>query len=333
MPRLKKRADGRAVVTKVYDGKRKYFYGKTQAEANRKMAEFEEAQKKQVYNSDILYTEWLDAWLDERKHVVAPNTFANYKVVAEKHLRPLGTYKLAELVTPIIRQYLNEKTDAGLSPRSVGYIYTLLKHSLKLAVNDRLIAFNPMDEISKPKLVKVRQQVALSHTQVQKLLSVITNKEDYNIFYLALATGLRRSELLGLNIPDVNFRYLGKKVLTVESTVIKDGTKIRLSNTTKNKSSKRMLSIDNATLAVIKSQRLIVLQRKFADPQYIDNNLLFPGTHGQPRNPDDLSRLAKKYKEIADLPEAFTFHSLRHPYVKLKLKNNSNFFKPSALIH
>ena len=48
-------------------------------------------------------------------------------------------------------------------------------------------------------------------------------------------------------------------------------------------------------------------------------------------NPDDLSRLAKKYKEIADLPEAFTFHSLRHTHATLLLKAGVFYLKSLSI--
>lgn len=144
MDRKKKRADGRVVITKTYNGTRKFFYGATAAEAEQKREAFELDQTKNIYTSDILYDEWLDSWLDYIKSNVSAATYKNYESIANKHLRPgLGRYSLAELNSPFLREY----QENGLSSRSVEYIHTLLKASLRLAVDDDLLIKNPMDKI------------------------------------------------------------------------------------------------------------------------------------------------------------------------------------------
>lgn len=322
MARLKKRADGRICITKMIDGTRKYFYGVTEAKAKKKLEEYEAEQHNNIYNSDILYDEWLDAWLDAIKHTISSSTYSNYNLLVDKHLRDLGTYKLCQMTSPLLRVFINKKLESGLSARTVEYIYTLLKASLRLAVNDDLIVKNPMDKVKKPKKAKTHEVVALSSEEVKKLLKSIDDEEEYNIIYTALSTGARRSELLGLELSPKDSK---NKTITIDRTVIKEGTKVVLSPTTKNKSSKRTISIDDVLFNLLKKQRLIVLKRKMANPDYVDNNLLFPGPNGGPRNPDQLSRMAQRYKEKAKLPDGFTFHSLRHTHATLLLKAGVHF--------
>jgi len=322
MPKLKKRTDGRVCITKMFDGKRKFFYGSSEAKAKIKLEEFESEQKEKVYNSDILFDEWLDAWLDAIQHTISVSTYINYIIIVNKHLRELGTYTIAQMSAPLLRDFINRKLESGLSARTVEYIYTLLKASLKLAVNDDLLVKNPMDKIKKPKKERTHEIVALTSEEVKRLLASVDDEEDYNIFYVALSTGVRRSELLGLYLPPKNS---SAKTITIDRTVIREGTKVVLSPTTKNKSSKRSIAIDDILLARIKKQRILVLKRKMTSPNYIDNDLLFPGPNGEPRNPDYLSRLAQKYKIKANLPDGFTFHSLRHTHATLLLKAGVHF--------
>lgn len=317
MAKLKKRADGRVAITKVIDGKRKYFYGATKAEANNKLAEYEAANANKIFNSDILYSEWLDTWLDAIKRTVRANTYANYKGVAIHHLSELGSYTLAELSTPLLREFINKKFDSGLSSRSVEYIFTLLKASLKLAVNDELILHNPMDKIAKPKKSTSRKPVALTMEQCKSLLNVLPTAELKRLFYIDMKTGLRRSEILGLKWQDIDYKA---KTLTIEQTVIKVDSLAYIFNATKNENSKRSITIDDATIEALKKQRKFVLQQSIKNQKFIDNRLVFPGENGNPRYPDHITHIAKKYGTIAELPEGFSFHSLRHTHATLLLK-------------
>lgn len=323
MGRKKKRADGRVVITKTYNGTRKFFYGATSAAADRKREAFELEQTKNVYTSDILYDEWLDAWLDYIKPNVSAATYKNYESIANKHLRPvLGRYSLAELNSPFLREYLREKKENGLSARSVEYIHTLLKASLRLAVDDDLLIKNPMDKIKKPKKEPVRKMVALTIEQVTAFLNSVKTEEYYRIFYIALETGFRRSEILGLRWCDIDYK---NKTLTVAEPVIKVGTKTIISKSTKNKSSERTIYISDKAISVLKKQRFAVVAAKLKTITYIDNDLVFPRADGGPRNPERVSRAAKNYGTISGMPEGFSFHSLRHTHATLLLKAGVHF--------
>ena len=109
MARKKKRADGRIVITKTYNGKRKFFYGSTKAEAESKQEAFEQAQSKNVYSSDILYDEWLDAWLEYIKNNLSAATFDSYCGVVRLHIRPaLGRYKFNKITPQLILNFLQK---------------------------------------------------------------------------------------------------------------------------------------------------------------------------------------------------------------------------------
>ncbi len=95
------------------------------------------------------------------KRYISPSTLKSYECVVNAHLRSeLGQYSLAEITSPLLREFLNKKKDSGLSARSVEYMHTLLKTSLRLAVDDDLLIKNPMDKIKKPKKEPTKKIVA-----------------------------------------------------------------------------------------------------------------------------------------------------------------------------
>lgn len=323
MARKKKRADGRIVITKTYNGKRKFFYGSTKAEAESKQEAFEQAQSKNVYSSDILYDEWLDAWLEYISANISQATLKNYEFIINHHLRPdLGRYTLSEINSPLLRNFLLNKKDVGLSARYVDYMHTLLKASLKLAVDDDLLLKNPMDKIKKPRKNTVRKKIALTKEQVIAFLNSVKTEEYYRLFYIALETGFRRSELLGIRWQDIDYE---NKTLSISTPVVKVGTKTVISQTTKNKSSKRTIYISDNAIKIFKKQRLTVIEARLKSLNYLDNDLVFPNTDGSPRNPERVSRAAKNYGNISGMPEGFSFHSLRHTHATLLLKSGVHF--------
>ena len=94
----------------------------------------------------------------------------------------------------------------GLSSRTISYTMTILGSILEQAVKDDIIPKNYMKNIDRPKQVKVRHMVTLSADEVKDFLSNISNTEHHALFKLAFATGMRRSELLGLRWSDIDSR-------------------------------------------------------------------------------------------------------------------------------
>jgi integrase len=172
-------------------------------------------------------------------------TIDSYKHIIDNHITPLiGNVKLCELTVMTVRRLLDIKLEKKLSSRTVRYIYTVLNAMVKQAAKDELIGKNVVSKVQKPKLVKTHEMVTLSATEVKKILSVIKNEEHHAFFKLAFASGLRRSELLGLAWSNVDFK---KQTITVEQTVIRTGNDIILSKSTKNASSKRSIKVDTET--------------------------------------------------------------------------------------
>ncbi|MEG2515336.1 MAG: site-specific integrase [Acidaminococcaceae bacterium] len=323
MARNKKREDGRVKVSKTFDGKRMYFYGATDKAARAKLAEFEAAQQELQYNSDMLYMDWIIVWLDITRDNLSPSTIASYKQVIDLHILPeLGAYALCNLSPILLRKFIADKKATGLSSRTVDYIYTLIKASLKQAVFDDLLQINPMTKVQKPKVTKTREMVALTKEQAKQLIDTIATDEIKRLFSVALSTGLRRSELLGLRWQDIDFEH---KTLSVRQTVIKVKSITMISKTTKNQSSNRTISLDDKTLNLLKKQKTANFAERIGNQKYINFDLVFPGANGNPRNPDWVTKMARDYGKKIGLPQGFNFHSLRHTHATLLLKAGVHF--------
>jgi integrase len=100
---------------------------------------------------------WLQTWLAEAKHNVAPTTFQRYREIVDKHLTPaLGNVLLGKLQPSQIQNYYSEALEkgrrdgnGGLSARTVNHHDRVLNVALKRARLLRLIVSNPVEDVSR----------------------------------------------------------------------------------------------------------------------------------------------------------------------------------------
>ncbi len=324
--KVKKRADGRVQIQRTYKGiGNKWFYGKTLAECEKKRIIFEQSmlQPGNMVSPAVTFGEYKELWLSSIKSSISEVTYETYLSVNRNHLSHFNDIPIANITGTDIMAYIQGKLDSGLSTRTVQGIYILMKACLQAAVVDNVITRNPLLGVKRPKYVRTRPFVALTEAQVKKLLSVIKNERHRVMVELAIVSGLRRSELLGLRWKDINF---DKNTITVNQTVLKVGSLVTIKPTTKTKTSNRTLYIDKSTMAKIKSLKPWCLKQKLIDGiNHIDNDLVFPGEHGRPMYPDVFTRAVKDYGEAAGMPKGFSLHALRHTHATLLLRAGVHF--------
>lgn len=322
MAKIKKRADGRYVLTTTTNGKRKYFYGRTRSEAQDKHDAFlKKSETLANFNGDITITEWSEEWLRIKSSTITPGTMDSYRNIIQHYIIPdIGSIKLADLTAPTVRRFLDTRLET-LSSRTVRYIHTVLSAMLKQAVLDEIIATNVAAKVCKPKLVKTKEMITLTADEIKLFLAKITNPEHRMLFKLAFASGLRRSELLGLTWSNIDFK---KKTVIINQTVIKINNEAVISKTTKNAASRRSITLDDETMASLKKHAQRVKIRRFSTPNWIHNDLVFPGKDGSPIFPDSVSLLCKKYATKIGKP-AFSMHGTRHTHATLLIEAGVNF--------
>ena len=148
--------------------------------------------------------DYLVEWLRGRQPHLAPTTFASYGQTILKHLLPaLGFVPLAKLSRQAVREYLAKKLES-LSPRSAAYHRMILRRALQDAVRDGLLSRNPVDLVQSPPQRR-KEMRTLDAEQVRLFLGEARRTSPYYRLYLtAIATGMRRGELLGLRWQDLD---------------------------------------------------------------------------------------------------------------------------------
>ena len=156
--------------------------------------------------------EYLERWLkDYAWPNLAPRTAEGYESIVRRHLIPsLGNIPLTQLKPEHLQRYYSEKLSGGrcdgkgaLSRTTVSHHHTCLHRALKMALKWGLISRNPADAVTPPRPQRSEMHT-MNEDEVQTFLEAAKKTPYYALFYMALFTGMRRSELLALRWCDVD---------------------------------------------------------------------------------------------------------------------------------
>ena len=187
--------------------KRRVFSGKTRRDVAQKItAELSKPRRDGDLDAETMTVEtYLTHWLaDQVKPHTAPKTYESYESTVRLHLNPeLGRHTLAKLGPQHVDAVLSAKLAAGLSPRSVQNIRTVLRIALNRAVKWEMITRNAAALTDAPKVTRV-EIVPWTRDEAQRFLATATTHRLGALFTVALALGLRKGEALGLHWQDVD---------------------------------------------------------------------------------------------------------------------------------
>ncbi len=304
--------------------KRRVFYGKTRKEVQEKLkvALREQQQGTLVTAPRQTLAQFLTDWLENsQKQSVRPRTYERYEELVRLHIAPaLGRYELQKLSAQHLQAFYAKKSEEGLSATTINHFHNVLHKALDTAMKWNLVARNVCDLVSPPRR-KQFEVHPLTLEQVHKLLSVVEGHEMEALFKLALATGLRRGEMMGLKWLDINFDAGVLQVRRILSRVpSKMPGKGYVEAEPKTQKSRRSIVIAPFALEALKQHRERQLEAKLqAGTAWQEHDYVFCTSIGTHLNPtrdmlDQLKALLKK----AGLPD-IRFHDLRHSAATLLL--------------
>ncbi|KGN00756.1 integrase [Clostridium novyi A str. 4570] len=318
----------RASITVGYDDKgklkRKQFYGKTKSEVLKKMTEYQHKKNVGILPSDdkITLQQWFKTWLYEfRVNNLKPSSFERYDGIYRKYIlnSPIGEIKLSELRAKDIQTYYNNLHDNGISSSVIntinGFLYTCLESALK----QNYIYQNYCKLVTLPKIIKDDKFTVFTLQEQNIFLNNIQGHKYETAFILALGTGLRLGELLGLKWSDIDFdnNTLSVSRAIKRTTIInKQGERKSqiIEQLPKTKTSIRTVPIPTNIMEKLKEskQKHSVIKKENED-LYNNTDYIFSDKLGNPLDPKRIPRNFKSVLKKAGLKD-IKFHSLRHTY-------------------
>lgn len=255
----------------------------------------------------------IERWLsDEVQHTRKPRTFESYRDCSRLYILPtLGALKLAQLQPAHVQRLCSTLLEEGLSPKTVRIAHGVLHCALAQAVSWNLISRN-VASLAKAPRVKRKEIEALDEVQARLLLSGAKGTRWEALMAVALVTGMRQGELLGLQWPDID---LDRGVVRVQRQLGRDGILAEL----KNDRHRRSIDVPPHTVAALREhKRRQTEERLLLGPEYTYQELVFCTHRGKPFAHRNVSREYKRLLERLGLPDV-SFHALRHTNATLLL--------------
>lgn len=263
-----------------------------------------------------------ERWLrDYASANVAPRTFERYAEIVHRHIVPaLGSIRITSLrpmhiVTAEQRWLVEGRIDGrgGLSPRTVLHHHRLLREILQQAVKWQVLARDPASAVEPPRPARTDMNV-LDRDQAARLLEQCDRAEFGTVIFMAIQTGLRLGELLGLRWSDVD---LDHGAVRVQQTLQRLHGGEVLFGQPKTHRSRRAVSIAPSAVERLRRHRTEQLEQRLAvGAAYQHPELAFTDGLGGPVDERGLRRRFYGLLQAADLPRV-RLHDLRHTMATL----------------
>jgi integrase len=303
------------------DGKRKTRYATvrgTRQEAQRELTRLLGAADAGTLPdpSNATVAAYIEAWLHGAPKGSA-KTMERYGELAANQIIPhLGSHKLQRLKPDHVQHWHGVLIDAGLSARTTKHAHKLLRRVLGDAVKNGTVPRN-VAAIHQPPEVEQEEIEILSPEQIADVLTKLEGHTLFPIVAVALATGLRRGELLAVQWGDVD---LDAATLRVERSVEETRQGLRLKSP-KTKRGRRNLKLPAEAVAVLRAHKVQQMEIRLAlgMGKTEATTLVFSDVEGDLVKPHSVSRAWRRAVVALKLP-AVTFHALRHTHASMLIR-------------
>ena len=298
------------------DGRRKTRYASfkgTKRDAALELAKLitAAAAGEQVDPSRVTVGEFIDRWhRDWCKPNVSPKTAERYEELMRIHVVPhIGETRLQKLrAVQLVELY--GKLAGKLAPRTIGHVHRTLHQALSKAVDWDLLSVNVGSRVKPPRVEDDEVEI-LTVEQLQAVLAAVRTVWINPIAKLALASGLRRGELLALRWQDLD---LNAGRITVARSLEQTKAGLRFKEP-KTKRGRRTITLPATALSDLKAHWSLQqeLRLRLGIGKSPPTSLVFCDINSDPLIPQTVSQTWMKITASAKV-EA-TFHSLRHTHV------------------
>ncbi len=329
---IKKRKNGtweaQITIGRDEQGKpiRKSVYGKTQKEVAQKLTAMTNDLNNGLFVSpdEITVGQWFDIFLADYNKGVKASTLAQYEYQVRQNIKPtLGNIQLQKLTAPMIQRLYNDKLET-LSAKSIKNLHGFMHKGLNQAVMCQFLKSNPCLACQLPRVEK-KEMKTLTAKPLELFLKEIKGKPFEDLFFVAVFTGLRQAELLGLTWDCIDF----------ENGFISVSKQLKRERKLTRENEYHFDSLKNGKSRVVVPARVVfdVLRKvrrdqaenrlKYGSAFMNNDNLVFTdeiGTHLC--HPTVWSNFKKRASAIG-CPD-LRFHDLRHSYATISLENGDD---------
>jgi integrase len=254
---------------------------------------------------------WLKDWAAAN---VSNQTYEGYAAMLRKHLSSrVGQMAIQKLRAADLQAIYAAMAADGLADRTRLHLHRVVHVMLKHATQWGVVPRNIADMVDAPR-VRAQEIEILTAGEVQSVLVLLRDKPLYAITAMALATGLRRGELLALRWQDVDLDGAHLRVERALEETKRGGLAFK---SPKTRHGRRVVTLPASTVAVLREHWKVQQEHRlrFGLGKAGADALVFPDWDGAPRSPRALTLEWGKMAKAAGL--TVSFHSLRHTHASV----------------
>ena len=308
-------------------GERRTVYANSLKEIREKLRdeEYEDDKCINIVHRNMTLDEWYEIWMETCKKNCRESTKATYAGHYRRIQKELGWRKLSELNLIVMQQVFNELGTDNERKNSK----KILVDMMEKAIDSDLLIKNTAKQINaviskEPK----KERRVLTREETELFLAQAEDTFYYNLYVLALETGMRIGELTGLRWDDVDFN---RKVLYVRRTLSyfqKDGQYIFEWHDTKTHNGRRTIPLTSRAIAALKKQRLqqkTILLKHASEVSEEYRDLVFATKTGQPTQTfivkECIELTVKQLRQQGHEFESFSAQCFRHTFATRAIEN------------
>ncbi|MCM3004935.1 site-specific integrase [Priestia koreensis] len=286
-------------------------------------------ENKYIAPSKETLAEYLEHWFTHYEKRIKVTTVCTRKYLMDKHLikeNPFSNKELSKITTRDIDAFYNLKLDEGYSTSTIRKIHQMLNQAFNQAVKWSKVTNNPVLAADPPSVKKVEMKI-WSFNEIDLFLEHCKEERHHITFLLAIYTGMRRGEILGLKWSDIDFEKKTIRVQRSLSHVTNEGYILSTPKTTK---SIRYVPIPKMLLDELHSHKN--RQKEWNErlgPDYSDQDLVICTEMGSFQDPRNVLRVMKRIMKAANV-SPIRFHDIRHTHASILISEGVDIVRVAA---
>jgi integrase len=263
----------------------------------------------------VTFGQFWERWCEAKAPTLSPSTARRYRDLGRLHLAAFKAVRLAKIGPEDVQRLYADRLATGLSGTSVRHLHSVLHSALDDAVKWGLVARNVCDAVKAPARNRTEMQT-WNPAQARAILAAAAGDDLEALWRLAITTGMRRGELLGLKWADVDF---DANALSVRRSLSRGGSSRLIEREPKTEAGRRRIALSPETTESLRRHRVRQLEYRLSvGIAYEDRDLVFTNPLGAYLHPNTLMRSFARLTKAANVP-TIRFHDLRHTSATLLL--------------
>ena len=197
------RKDGRIVMTKVIDGKREYFYGKTDKNVEAQYLQRIHKPPKPKPQCRT-FSQCADDWWEQKESELSPNTVRNYRALKTMVSDEFKNIPVNEITPVQIASYLRRVSAQGYSQKAINNRKSVIKAIMDDALLAGEISMNPCIHLPLIKGKRKQERLPASDEDIKRIIAHRNDSNVARMVYFILCTGCRRGEAAALQAKHIN---------------------------------------------------------------------------------------------------------------------------------